>query len=178
MLEDRVLVWKSKRGDKAAFDALYEKYVDFLLTVAMSLLRDAHEAEEVVQDVFAGFITSLSDFRLKGNLKAFLATCVANRARDRLRRRRRQERCDPPMPRDDIHSPLTLIIHDESVEKMQGALEQLPYEQREIVILKIQGDLSFRALARQQNLALGTVQTRYRSGIARLRCLLNGEVIQ
>ena len=176
MLEDSLLVWKAKRGDKAAFDALYEKYVDLLLTVAMNLLRDAHEAEEIVQDVFSGFLAALDSFRPRGSLKAFLATCVANRARDRLRRLRRLERWDPPPSENRTCSPLSLVIHDEAVEKMQGALDQLPYEQREIIILKIQGDLSFRALARQQNLALGTVQTRYRSGMARLRNLLNTEV--
>ena len=178
MLEDHILVWKSKRGDKASFDALYEKHLDRLLTVAMGLLGNAHEAEEVVQDVFTHFIASLADFRLRGNLRAFLATCVANRARDRLRRNRRTERLEPPPLQRGTTEPLSLVMHDENVTKMQAALAQLPYEQREVITLKIHGDLSFRALARRQNLALGTVQTRYRSGMARLRILMNGEVTE
>ena len=81
MLEDRLLVWKFKHGSKDAFCRLYEKYRDDLLKLAISLLNQADQAEDVVHDVFTSFIRNVGQFRLTGSLKAYLATCVANRAR-------------------------------------------------------------------------------------------------
>ena len=175
MVEDQLLVWRSKRGDRSAFNTIYDKYLDRMLTVAMGLLGNAHDAEEVVQDVFVTFIASLSDFRLRGSLKAFLTTCVANRARDRLRRRQRAGRLAVRLHDDLGADPLLQATHDETLERLAEVLTQLPYEQREAIVLKMQGGLSLRALARQQNLPLGTVQTRYRSGMTHLRALMNGE---
>ena len=85
MLEDELLKWKFKRGSQEALSRIYEKYIDLMLTLAMAMLNDSHAAEDVVQDVFVSFARSAAGFRLQGSLKAYLATAVANRARDRLR---------------------------------------------------------------------------------------------
>ena len=178
MFEDRMLLRKAKRGDKRAFDALYAKYVDTLLTVGRNLLGNADEAEEVVQDVFTSFVESLDSFELRGSLKGFLAICVANRARDRLRRRSRTVPAEYGPPHSDVSEALELMIRDEQISRLQQALAELPAEQREVIVLKVHAGLSFRALARELGIALGTTQNRYRYGIARLRSLLNGEVAE
>lgn len=178
MLEDRILLWKAKRGDKSAFDALYERHVDTLLTVGRNLLGNAEEAEEVVQDVFTSFVASLASFRLRGSLKGFLAICVANRARDRLRRRSRLASAQYEAPHQDVPEPLELIIRNEQIGRLQRALAELPAEQREVIVLKTHAGLSFQALACELGIALGTVQNRYRYGIDRLRSLMNGEVTE
>ncbi len=178
MLEDRILLWKAKRGDKSAFDALYAKYVDTLLTVGRNLLGNADEAEEVVQDVFTSFVESLGAFQLRGNLKGFLAICVANRARDRLRRRSRTATTEYEAPRDSVSEPLELMIRNEQISRLQQALAELPAEQREVIVLKMHAGLSFRVMASELGIALGTVQNRYRYGIDRLRSSLNGEVAE
>ena len=178
LAEDRVLIWRSKRGDQQAFDRIYDKYLDTMLTVALSLLGDMDQAEDTVQDVFVKLIKTLDRFQLRGSLKAFLATCVANRARDQLRKHRRKDRAEGAMQENPVPAtePLERVMISEDMLRAQAALAQLPYEQREIVILKIHGGMSFRALARQLELPLGTVQGRYRYGLHRLRSLLNGEV--
>jgi RNA polymerase sigma factor (sigma-70 family) len=150
-----------------------------MLTVAMSLLGDVNSAEDVVQDVFVRFAESLSGFELRGSLKAFLATCVANRSRNLMRQTSRQANTVARFENTgstSTGSPLDLVLKHESLSRLQGALLTLPPEQREILILKTQGGLSFRALARELNLSLGTVQSRYRYGLDRLRSLMNGEV--
>jgi len=178
LAEDRVLIWRSKRGDQRAFDRIYDKYLDTMLTVALSLLGDIGEAEDAVQDVFVKLIETLDGFHLRGSLKAFLATCVANRARDQIRRKMRKDRIETAWKeeRSQVTEPLAQAMLSEDMLRVQHALGQLPYEQREVVTLKIHGGLSFRALARQLELPLGTVQGRYRYGLVRLRRLLNGEV--
>ena len=82
MLEDEKLKWQFKCGSPQALARIYEKYVDTLLTLAMGLLNDAAEAEDVVQDVFVSFAKSSNGFTLRGNLRAYLTTAVVNRVRD------------------------------------------------------------------------------------------------
>lgn len=175
MLNDRILIRQAKRGERRAFDRIYEKYRDALLTVAMNLLADPELAQDVVQDVFVKFVESLDGFQLCGRLKGYLATCVANRARDRLREMARGDRVEQDQ-RDPLQvRPLDVAIQNEQLDRLAKALAQLPFEQREVIALKIHGGLSFRAIARRQRICLGTVQSRYRYGLDRLRAQLNGK---
>lgn len=90
MLEDSILVWQFNRGRTAALREIYERHKVELVTLATALLADKAEAEDVVHDVFVGFLRSVGKFRLTGSLKGFLATCVANRARNWNKASRRQ----------------------------------------------------------------------------------------
>ncbi len=176
MLEDHILLWRSKRGDRGALDRIYERHLDTLLTVAMGLLHNAGEAEDVVQEVFTSFVASLDTLRLHGSLRGFLAVCVANKARDLLRRRGRRElepaRMTAPA---DAAEPLELVIRSEQVRCLQDALSRLPYEQREVILLHVHAGLTFRAMAAALQVSLGTVQSRYRYGLNSLKAALNGE---
>ena len=91
MLEDRLLLWRFKRGSREAFRLIYQKYADDLLTLAANLLNDKADAEDVVQDVFMSFVRSVQKFHLRGSLKGYLITCVANRSRDYLRKAKRRQ---------------------------------------------------------------------------------------
>ena len=179
MLEDRLLLWKFRHGSKDAFRTLYEKYAGDMLTLAGNLLDDKTGAEDIVQDVFIRFVESVGTFRLTGNLKSYLATCVANRSRDYLRRRIRQRNAmakqvekTPAETKSTIH----LAVYSEALEKLSLALSELPYEQREVIALRIHGNLRFRQIAELQNISTKTVQSRYRYGLDKLRSTLNGEV--
>lgn len=176
MLKDRILILNAKRGQRSAFAQIYEKYWDSLLTVAVSLLADPEQAKDVVQDVFVKFVTLLGEFELRGTLKAYLATCVANRARDRLRELARHARVEQDCVDRLEASAADLLVQNEQLRQLARALVQLPYEQREVIALKIYGGLSFRAIARELGIHLGTVQSRYRYGLDRLRTQLNGKV--
>lgn len=176
MLKDRILIRKAKRGERRAFGQIYEKYRDTLLTVAMSLLADPELAQDVVQDVFVKFVESLDGFELRGQLRGYLATCVANRARDRLRQMARDDSVEQNGRDLSQARPLDLAIQNEQLHRLAKVLAQLPYEQREVIALKVHGGLSFRAIARQRGIRLGTVQSRYRYALDQLRTQLDGKV--
>ena len=72
---------------------IYEKYLDPMLTLAVGLLNNTTQAEDVVHDVFVAFAKSAGDFRVRGSLSGYLATSVVNRVRDYQRRRHRQASC-------------------------------------------------------------------------------------
>jgi RNA polymerase sigma factor (sigma-70 family) len=179
MLEDRLLLWKFKHGSRDAFRAIYEKYAGDMLTLAGNLLDDKVGAEDIVQDVFIKLVESVGMFRLTGSLKSYLATCVANRSRDYIRRRIRQRNAMARQAEKtpaEIKSTIHLAINSEQLQKLSNALTELPYEQREAIALRIHGNLRFRQIAELQNVSTKTVQSRYRYGLDKLRSTLNGEV--
>lgn len=179
MLEDRLLVWKFKHGSKDAFCRLYEKYRDDLLKLAISLLNEADVAEDIVHDVFTSFICNSRQFQLTGSLKSYLATCVANRARNanRAYQHRQNPGLDVPAPTaPDSNRPEKWIIISDEFRRLSNALAKLPYDQRETVLLRAQGGMKFRQIAKSQHVPIKTVQSRYRIGLKKLRSLLNSEV--
>ncbi|MHC4439129.1 MAG: RNA polymerase sigma factor [Planctomycetota bacterium] len=157
---------------------IYEKYVNSLLSLAMGLLNDPHDAEDVVQDMFVSFAQSAGSFRLKGSLKAYLATSVVNRARDKLRRgcslNRRMGKY-ATVPPDTTQSGESLV-YSERCERLSSALAELPCEQREAVVLKIKQDMTLKEIAKLQGVSISTVHGRYRYGLDKLRALLDGEI--
>ncbi len=179
MLEDKLLIWKFNRGNREALRGIYEKYKDDLVTLAAALLTDVNSAEDVVHDVFVSFIESARKFRLTGSLKGYLATCVANNARNRIKANKRRDNTtikDTNPTAAVSNSPEHQAIFGEELYQLSLALEQLPYEQREVLILHSYSGMKFRTIARQQNISINTVQGRYRYAMDKLRSMLNGEV--
>lgn len=183
VIEDKMLIWKVKKGDRSALQRIYEKYKDDLLRIAAGLLTETAAAEDAVHDVFITFIGSLETFTLTGSLRGYLTTCVANRARNlnRSKVRHRQvqldpDQIDPPDSRD--RRPDQWLLMDEAFGQFCHAMTELPYEQREAVILRVQGEMKFSTIAAMQQTSVKTVLSRYRYGIMKLRSLLNGEVTE
>lgn len=177
-IEDELLKWRFQRGSRAALARIYEKYVHVLLSLALGLLNDPHAAEDVVQDVFVSFAQGADGLKIKGSLKAYLAQSVVNRVRDRLRRQRSQRR------RIDALAATTnraferqrSLVYSERCERLSAALAQLPYEQREAVVLKTKHEMTLRDIAKLQGVSISTVHGRYRYGMDKLRALLNGDM--
>jgi RNA polymerase sigma-70 factor (ECF subfamily) len=179
MIEDMLLIWRFKCGDKAALARIYEKYKTDLLRIATGLLNETGIAEDIVHDVFVSFAQSSDRLKLSGNLKGYLATCVVNHVRNVNRAGRRQQTVslDETHPvEQDLDKTERWITYSEELDRLNNAMAQIPYEQREVVILHVQGGMKFRNIAKSQNVSINTVQSRYRYGINKLRSLLNSEV--
>ncbi|MBN1391846.1 MAG: sigma-70 family RNA polymerase sigma factor [Sedimentisphaerales bacterium] len=179
MLEDKLLVLKCKHGSKDAMRRIYEKYKDYLLTLAKALLNEKTAAEDVVHDVFVSFAQSAGDFQLRGSLRGYLATCAANLARDRIRvRKLRQDNLDSAgaIISSRPGNPEQHAIEKEELARLRWAINQLPYEQREVLVLHLNGGMKFREVAKLQDVSIGTIYGRYRYGLDKLRTLLNSEV--
>jgi RNA polymerase sigma-70 factor (ECF subfamily) len=178
MLDDKLLIWQFNRGHTEALHKIYEKYKHDLVTLAASLLTDLGLAEDVVHDVFIGFVQSSGKFQLTGSLKGYLATCVANAARNcnKAERRRRHGTLDDLDPAcSGTHNPASQVVLDEDFRRLSGALDQLPYEQREVLVLRTYGGMTFAAIAAQQNTSIYTAQGRYRYALDKMRSLMAQE---
>ncbi len=179
MIEDKLLIWRFKRGSTEALCRIYNKHKDNLLRLAASLSNDTSAAEDIVHDFFVSFAQSPEKLKLNGSLKSYLATCVVNRVRNANIARQRQEATslDGSAPVvSNSKRPEQWIIDSEQLRQLNDALAQLPEQQREVIILHLQGDMKFKAIAELQNVSINTVQSRYRYGLDKLRSILDSEV--
>ena len=173
-MDDATLIQALRAGDWEAMRLLYGRHKDGLFTLARALLGDACTAEDVVHDVFVSFVESIEKYRVNGNLRGYLATCVANRARDRIRTamRRASKPADLETGEKTWLAPEVEVIRQEETQRLRQALVELPYEQREVVLLHLQAGLTFQKIADLQGVSLSTAQGRYRYGLEKLRSLL------
>ena len=178
MLEDKLLIWKFKGGSRKALCRIYRKHGDYLLALAAALLKDVNEAEDVMHDVFCKFIESRDTFKLAGSLKSFLATCVVNLARDKLRARKFLP-CnlnEATATALDTNEPAHDAIFEENARALERAIAQLTNEQREVILLHLRGGMKFREIAGLQAISINTAKSRYRYGLDKLRSILNSKV--
>ena len=171
MSEDWRLLKGLHRGEANALRQIYLKYKDDLLTVARSLVCDINTAEDCLQDVFVSLASGRR--RIRSNLKGYLLRCVVNRARDHLRRTgvRSNYQIDMQRRPTDIADAAAGLVRDDETRILIRALERLSCEQREVVVLHLQGDMTFREIATMLEISVNTAQSRYRYGIEKLRQL-------
>ncbi len=177
-MADWLFVMRRKQESRDVLRRIYEKYRDSLLIIAIALSHDVNVAEDAVHDVFVAFAGNFANFELTGSLKGYLATCVANRVRDLMRKKQSQalnpeQACSATL---DMSDPSRLIVCNEQLQLLSSALGQLPYEQREAIVLHIHGQMRFRIIAKSLGISVNTVKGRYRYGIRKLRSILDGEV--
>jgi RNA polymerase sigma-70 factor (ECF subfamily) len=104
-------------------------------------------------------------------------TCTANHARNWNKAERRRVNGgtdDVKEPEAPIEGPLESIVCNEQVEQLGGALAELPFEQREAVMMHLHASMTFRDIAKACRISSNTAKSRYRYGIDKLRSLLNG----
>ncbi|MFC1635104.1 RNA polymerase sigma factor [Planctomycetota bacterium] len=180
-MEDKLLIWKFKRGRREALRRIYDKYHRQLLKLAVLMTGDPDTAEDIVQDVFTRFAQSANRFGLSGSLKSYLITSTLNGVRNhrRTNRRRSVQSLDKAENVPAItRRPDQWAVLSERLERLSGAMACLPYEQREVITLRMEANMPLRQIAGVQETSISTVNARYRYGIEKLRSLLNSEVIK
>lgn len=160
--------------DASAFEALFDRYHRFVFAVALRLLGDRGKAEDATQAVFLKLWSSPEAFR-GGNFAAWLGRVARNRCLDSLRGAIRH----PSATLEESGSGETL--EDAAFERLDAqavhqALAALPEDQRSLIELAFFGGLTQHHIAERTGLPLGTVKSRVRAGMLRLRSALEGSV--
>ena len=170
---DADLLERVAQGDHAAFAELYDRYAGLVHALALRILRERADAEEVVQDAFVQAWRQAARFdAARGSVPAWLVTIARSRALDRRRRR------GPQMLTEVTEN--TLVTHPPEPQPTLGpavrrVLEGLPAEQRRALELAYYEGLSQSEIALRTGDPLGTVKTRIRLGLGRLRDALGVE---
>jgi RNA polymerase sigma-70 factor (ECF subfamily) len=175
-ISDEALVSAMAAGDQDALATLNQRYGRALSAVAGRILHDEADAEEVAADVLWQLWRAASRFdRGRGSVGAWIMMTVRSRAIDRLRARKaREPRGNDPAEHISADDPSNEIHSAEQRRKVEGALATLNDGERELLRLAYFSDLSQSEIAERTSIPLGTVKSRMRSGLIRLRDALQG----
>ena len=171
---DEDLLDEVARGSRDAFDQLYDRYGGQVYGVVRKVLRDPARSEEVTQEIFVEIWRTATKFdRERGSASTWIFTMAHRRAIDRVRSvqssRDRDERIgheNRVRPFDQVSEEVETRLEHRQV---RAALEQLTDLQREAVELAYYGGYTYREVAELLGSPLGTVKTRIRDGLIRLR---------
>jgi RNA polymerase sigma-70 factor (ECF subfamily) len=173
-----------RNHDPGALDELYAAHAGLVHSLASRIVGDGGEAEEVVQDVFVYIWQNSERYdAARGSLESWLVTLARSRSIDRLRARAsRQRRAEglareataaPARASDPLHDALT---HEQRA-RVRVALARLPADQRQALEIAYWEGLSHSEIASRLATPLGTIKTRIRQGMLRLRALLDAPAI-
>jgi RNA polymerase sigma-70 factor (ECF subfamily) len=161
--------------DSAAFERLYDAYHRLVFGIALRMLNDTTMAEDLTQSVFLKIWTSPDSFR-DGNFGAWVSRVTRNRALDVLRSRASRSAAEVPADIADEGTVDELVFAKIDSQRVRAALASLPDEQRAPIEMGFFGGVTHEEISRRTGIPLGTVKTRIRSGLRRLRGELQSAV--
>jgi len=169
-LDDEVLLERMRSDDVEAYRALVERHMDRMFGVAMRVLKNEADAEDVVQDAFVKAWTHRHRWEAgRAKFSTWLYRVVVNRCID-LRRSPREEWIDDvPEPEDDAEDALSGIHRRQVYGRLEDALGRLPTQQRVAVVLSYYEDLSNAEVAEVMNTSVTAVESLLKRGRKRLR---------
>jgi RNA polymerase sigma-70 factor (ECF subfamily) len=179
-LEDDGLLRLISQAQTKALDELDGRYSRLVFSIALHVVGDQATAEEITLDVFIKVWQKADTYQAdRGSVRVWLSGMTRNRAIDRLRR----ERVRPDgqslswselttQPHSPEQNPETAVDLHLRQQQLRAALAQLPPEQREVLALTYYQGYTQREMAELRNLPLGTVKTRVRLALQKLRHLL------
>ncbi|MFN2460412.1 MAG: RNA polymerase sigma factor [Candidatus Velthaea sp.] len=162
------LMERLRQRDAAAFESLYDAYHRLVFGIALRMLGEATMAEDLTQSVFLKLWTAPDAFR-EGNFSAWLARVTRNRALDALRSRSLHAAADIPADIAVEGSVDDMVFSRLDSQIVRSALAELPEEQRVPIEMGFFAGITHEQIAQRTGVPLGTIKTRIRSGLRRLR---------
>ncbi|MGG7059156.1 RNA polymerase sigma factor [Clostridium nigeriense] len=156
-------------GNKNALKIIYDNYGYLVYTYALSIVQDKHIAEDVCQEVFIKVWSNSGKYNKSFKTKAWIMTITKNTAIDYLRKNKKES----------ITREIDIVWENSGVENLgekleiYEALNMLQSEEKEVIILHLLSDLTFKSISKIMNKPLGTVTWRYRDGIKKLKNIIN-----
>ena len=190
-ITDDELVQKYRNGDTEAFNCLVERYGNLLYNFIFRMLRNRAESEDILQEVFLRVIRNIQRYKMKGRFRSWIFT-IANRLTiTELRRKSRRkissleeyaERKQEKMERlgilaDTKNLPDSAVEEKELKEKLNEAINSLPFEQKQVLVMRHFSGLSFKEIAGVVGCPLNTALGRMYYALRNMRKKL-GEFYQ
>lgn len=175
------LIRRFQQGQPLMFEALFNRYKDYVYRVAFYVTRNAAEAEDATQEAFLDVLKALPDYDVEGpaRFETWLYRVTANRCKMRLRRKQLpsadwedvEERLERlPHPGDD--PPERRVVKQERAADLWRTVDTLSDEHRMVLVLRYQEDMSYQEIAETLGIALGTVKSRLYNAHRKLKSLL------
>lgn len=170
---DRELIQRFSGGDLRAFEAFYRRYYQSLMRFIMSLCKEKSTAEDIVQDTFIRLMSLRIRFGLVKNIKSYLFSIAVNRCRDHFISQSKSIAYE-----DEVRTlPGEYSDHKEGRVDAYIALkmiDRLPDRQREVLLLRLQSDLSFKEIGEVLKISENSAKVNYFYALSTLRALMEG----
>ncbi len=181
---DEELIEACRAGEASAFDVLVARWEDKIRGAAWRVLGSEEEARDVAQETFLRAYRGIDGFKREARFSSWLYQIAVNLCRDRLRRRRTRT----SVSLDELEQSGSVLVEgrpgaqeqllaEDLASAVRRAIDALPAEQREVVILKEDQDLTFLEIAQVLAVPVSTVKTRLYRGLGQLRLRLQSEGI-
>ena len=171
------------QGDKTGLKEIYEAYIGYIYRIVYEVLQNRENAEDVTSEFFIRLWDKADQFKPGGGHKGYLATMARNMAIDYIRKHRREELTammqdieagpeEEEQTKKQFYKEETGSEVEESVIRdmtVKEALETLKPSERQVVSLKVLGEMTFKEIARAMGIPMGTVTWKYRNAIKKLR---------
>lgn len=176
------LIRQVANQDRDAFSQLYDRFSSLVFSLAMRMLRARSDAEDLLQEVFVQVWRQARNYSTeRGSPEAWIVNIARSRAIDKIRSIRRMEKSfvltDDPARAESSDNVESSAAESEARMAMNSALANLPDTQRKVLELAYFDGLTQTEIANRLAEPLGTVKTRMRSGIQRLRDMLGTQVV-
>ena len=177
VLEDQELLVRIADGEKDALEAIYDRYSSAVYSLARYMLRSEAVAEEATQDVFLNvWLKAASYNSTRGQPKTWIMSVAHHKIIDLIRSRKRASAAADPkeyetldlLPSDSVATD-EAVVQNLEAERVRNALDKLPPAQQEVITLAYYGGLSQSEIAARLGQPLGTVKTRARLALQKLR---------
>jgi RNA polymerase sigma-70 factor (ECF subfamily) len=175
-VDEKGLVQQAKQGDESAFEVLVHQNVQYVFNLAVRLVNDPSEAEDIAQEAFIRAWKALPNFRMEARFSTWLYRIVTNLCYDRLPNLKKElialeidETIDLP---DDFIKPESYLLSKELQEELYSAIGELPASYRLLITLRHLQEMSYAEIAEATMQPIGTVKT----GIFRARQLLRQRI--
>lgn len=174
-------IWsRIREGDSVAFAELYDGFASAMFSLSLQILNDRWEAEEVIQDIFSYLWSKPDAFSpKKGKFSSWLLVLTRNRSIDRYRsRKRRTDKAENDEILSSRSDPSQKDASDEASDNderahLREAFSELPDEQKRVLELSYFKGMNHMEIAERLDLSLGTVKSRIRLGVEKLRYALS-----
>jgi RNA polymerase sigma-70 factor (ECF subfamily) len=174
--QDVELIRKVAKGDRVAFSGLFDRYQQLVLNIAWRILNERQEAEDVVQEVFLQLWRDAGGYRQdRGSLSSWIVTISRTRSIDKLRSRKAR-RIQDSTGEEDASDDLAQVPDPGAGQGrldnrllIRKAFGALPVEQRVVIEMAYYEGMSQSEIANALREPLGTIKTRIRSGLIRLK---------
>jgi RNA polymerase sigma-70 factor (ECF subfamily) len=173
------LIRRFQRGQPRAFEALYDRFKDYVYRTAFFITRNSGDAEEAVQETFLDVLRALPNYRIEGpaRFETWLYRVTVNRCRSRMRRKRPpsadwdgiEERLERIPEKHPNHDPEGVALRRERAVELWQLVDKLPEGQRAVVLLRYQQGFSYSEIAQTLGISEGTVKSRLHHAHRKLR---------
>ena len=164
------LIRRFQRGQPRAFEALYDRFKDYVYRTALFITRNGDEAEDAVQETFLDVLRALPNYRVEGpaRFETWLYRVTVNRCRSRLRRKRLpsadwddiEERLERIPEQAPHHEPEKETLRQERAVALWRSVDALPESHRAVILLRYQKEMSYSEIAQTLGISEGTVKSR------------------